>query len=196
MIAEAPRHRDRPYPPPDPRTRPRTPEASSAPGAGQGDSLPAVFTTTTTTRTPAMSLSARSSAPSVARRCAHLALVGAGLSASVYGLCHLDATDLLLPRGATPPGAEKGGHAQFLTVCSLYLTAATQGLSILATLLGSRILKNIHTVALALSLPLEVVVSALFWPLYLYDSRLVRVLSFHRALQVGCVRFFSSAHVR
>lgn len=116
------------------------------------------------------------SPPTFAKRATHAALLSAGLAASVYGIVHLDVTDLMLPQGKTPPGQEKGGHAQFLTVCSLYATTVTQVSGLIAVILGhhsGQVLKRVHTAGLALSLPLELVVSVLFWPLFLFDRGLV-----------------------
>lgn len=109
---------------------------------------------------------------------AHALLLLAGLSTSLYGLKHLGDLDAVLPPTIKAPAEEKGGHTQFLTVCSLIVTAVTQAVGLVAVVLGhssGRILKDVHTLGLALSLPLELVVALLFWPLYLLDRKLVRL---------------------
>ncbi|CDZ98646.1 Beta-2-glycoprotein I [Phaffia rhodozyma] len=64
-------------------------------------------------------------------------------------------------------GTQYGGMTQFLTILGLYASQICMGTSILADLTGAKVLKKAKRVLLLISLPVETVVSAVYWPLVL-----------------------------
>jgi len=94
-------------------------------------------------------------------------------SASAVWLYATALDDVFTLKSETKIAKSYGGHLQFLTILGVVTSLLQQIASVLALLTGLRVLRSVQNVLLIISAPLETVISALYWPIKLYNPLLL-----------------------